>query len=138
MKRLAIVGIAAFVLSNFASQEAAQATDSNLIFVTKDAQNAEYSLDRHWLSSKSNGFIDFVFTKRLPEPDSNGILFIDVHATGHCPTSRLGIMNVQIYNVNDRLVAEKSLDTLDFDVVKPESINFLMLDAACRILKEPR
>jgi hypothetical protein len=113
----------------------ASAADNNLIFVTRDLRGFKYYLNRGWLKAEKYGFIDFVYTMRLPEPDSEGILFIDAHVKGHCETSRLGIMSVQLYNVNDRLVSEKKLDTVDFDIVQPGSTNQVMLDAACRILK---
>ncbi|UBF26409.1 hypothetical protein K9N68_33755 [Kovacikia minuta CCNUW1] len=110
------------------------AADNNLIFVGKDSENHRYYLNRNWLKAEENGFVDFVYTMRLPEPDSNGILFIDAHVKGHCATSRLGITSVQLYNVNDKLVSEKKLDTLVFDIVQPGSMNQLLLDATCRIL----
>lgn len=111
------------------------AADNSLIFIGKDSENYKYYLDKDWLKAEDNGLIDFVYTVRLPEPDANGVLFIDGQAKGHCATSRMGLVSVQLYNVNDRLMGEKRLDALDFDIVQPGSMNQLVLDAACRILK---
>lgn len=108
----------------------------NLIFVAKDSKDSKYYLNESWLKPMDHGFIDFVYTVRLSKPDTNGILFIDAHVKGHCASSRLGIESMQLYNVNDRLVGEHKLETLDFDIVQPGSMQYLVLDAACRVLSD--
>ena len=75
---------------------------------------------------------------RLAEPSSDGILFVDGHLKGHCATSRVGMISIQLYNVNDQLVNEKKFDVLEIDIVERGSVNELLLDAACRILKTAR
>lgn len=132
--QLALSGVALGGLLSFSSTPVS-AADDKLIFVTKDSRDYKYYLDRGWLKAEEHGFVDFVYTVRLPEPDADGILFIDAHVKGHCETSRVGIISIQLYNVNDKKVGEKRLETLDFDIVKPGSPNQLLLDATCRILK---
>ena len=108
----------------------------DLIFVFEDANKVKYYLNEDWLKATGHGFVDFVYTVRLPKPDKNGILFIDANVKGHCATLRLGIKSIQLYNVNDNLVGEKQLESLDMDIVEAGSAQYLVLDAACRILSD--
>jgi hypothetical protein len=130
----AITSLSIFISCGLLLPLPAKADD--LIFVAKDLNDSKYYLNEKWLKPAGHGFVDFVYTVRLAKPDSNGVLFIDAHVKGHCASSRLGIELIQIYNVNDRLVGEQRLETLDFDIVKPGSMQYLVLDAACRILSD--
>ena len=106
-----------------------------LIFVTKNAKGNKFYLNQNWLKTEKFGYIDFVYSMRLAEPDSDGILFVDGHLKGHCATSRVGMISMQLYNVNGQLVNEKKFDILELDIVERGSVNELLLDAACRILR---
>ena len=109
-----------------------------LIFVTENAEGDRFYLNQNWLKAEKFGYVDFVSTMRLAEPSSDGILFVDSHHKGHCETSRIGMMSIQLYNVNDKLVTEKKFKVLEIDIVDRGSVNELLLDAACRILKTAR
>jgi hypothetical protein len=41
---------------------------------------------------------------------------------------------IQLYNVNDKMVAQKAID-LKLETAKPESVMDVLLDATCRILE---
>jgi hypothetical protein len=75
-----------------------------------------------------------VYTERLKEPDSDGTLFIDITAIGSCKSKRYGMTEIQLYNVNDKMVAQKAID-LKFETAKPESVMDVLLDATYRILE---
>ena len=41
---------------------------------------------------------------------------------------------MQLYNVCDKLVGEKQFDSLTFDIVKLDTPQHVVLDAACRVI----
>jgi hypothetical protein len=134
-KQLASISIAAFSLFLLLLPSPAK-SESNLIYVTNGEDDSKYYLNRKWLKSKGDGIVTFVYTKQLKEPDSDGILFIDITAIGSCKSKRYGMTEIQLYNVNDKMVAQKDID-LKLETAKPESVMDALLDATCRILEVP-
>ncbi len=109
----------------------------HLTYIGADDNNAEYYLNLDTLEQEPSGWIQYSTSMRLNRPSPEGVLYVDFDSKAHCPSSTAGITNIQLYNVNDQLVAQQPQEAT-YDVVQSGSIEELALDAACRILRTPR
>jgi hypothetical protein len=131
--RVTLATIAFFTLASISLSSIARAGDK-LISVGKDTKNNEYFLNLDLSKALENGIVDYIYRMRLPKPDEDDVLVVDIHSIGHCKSNRAGMHSIQLYNSQNKLVSEKKFETLDIDEVNPNSPAEVVLKKACETL----